>query len=273
MSETPQVLLAHHLKALKASDLPARVRQAGAPVRRRRHRSRALPAASDRARGHRPRTAHRRATDQGGPVKPAVKSLDRFELHSNPLTQQDPGAGAGALRVRQPPRERHRGKQQRHRQDSRRIGTGAGRPSEGLGRWLPHRCGSGQRTARSPRPKTSTASAAPAYRVQAADRRRAGIRALSQTGAGLFFEVFSQRNERGSIIVTSNLSFDESTGVFGSERPQRRAARSLHPPRPHPRDERRQLSTQAQQRSDRRKSTNSRTRIKTQSLDSLLEAR
>ena len=32
------------------------------------------------------------------------------------------------------------------------------------------------------------------------------------------FEVFSQRYERGSTIVTSNLPFDEWTGVFGSER-------------------------------------------------------
>jgi hypothetical protein len=32
------------------------------------------------------------------------------------------------------------------------------------------------------------------------------------------FEVFSQRYERGSTIVTSNLPFDEWTGVFASER-------------------------------------------------------
>ena len=41
---------------------------------------------------------------------------------------------------------------------------------------------------------------------------------LSQTGAKLLFEVFSQRYERGSTIVTSNLPFDEWTSVFGSER-------------------------------------------------------
>jgi hypothetical protein len=41
---------------------------------------------------------------------------------------------------------------------------------------------------------------------------------LSPTGAELLFEVFSQRYERGSIIVTSNLPFDEWTGVFASER-------------------------------------------------------
>ena len=32
------------------------------------------------------------------------------------------------------------------------------------------------------------------------------------------FEVFSQRYERGSTIVTTNLPFDEWTEVFGSER-------------------------------------------------------
>jgi len=41
---------------------------------------------------------------------------------------------------------------------------------------------------------------------------------LSQTGAELLFEVFSKRYERGSTIVTSNLPFDEWTGVFASER-------------------------------------------------------
>ena len=32
----------------------------------------------------------------------------------------------------------------------------------------------------------------------------------------LLFEVFSQRYERGSVLVTSNLPFDEWTEVFGS---------------------------------------------------------
>src|SRR6478672_10979726 len=41
---------------------------------------------------------------------------------------------------------------------------------------------------------------------------------LSTTGAELLFEVFSQRYERGSTLVTSNLPFDEWTSVFASER-------------------------------------------------------
>ena len=45
-----------------------------------------------------------------------------------------------------------------------------------------------------------------------------GFVPLSKTGAELLFEVFSQRYEGGSTLVTSNLPFDEWTEVFGSER-------------------------------------------------------
>ena len=45
-----------------------------------------------------------------------------------------------------------------------------------------------------------------------------GFVPLSTTGAELLFEVFSQRYERGSILVTTNLPFDEWTEVSGSER-------------------------------------------------------
>ena len=41
---------------------------------------------------------------------------------------------------------------------------------------------------------------------------------LSKTGAEMLFEVFSQRYERGSTLVTSNLPFAEWTEVLGSER-------------------------------------------------------
>ena len=41
---------------------------------------------------------------------------------------------------------------------------------------------------------------------------------LTLTGAELLFEVFSQRYERVSTIVTSNLPFEDWTSVFGSER-------------------------------------------------------
>jgi DNA replication protein DnaC len=45
-----------------------------------------------------------------------------------------------------------------------------------------------------------------------------GFVPLSKSGAELLFEVFSQRYERGSTLVTSNLPFDEWTEVLGSER-------------------------------------------------------
>ena len=45
-----------------------------------------------------------------------------------------------------------------------------------------------------------------------------GFVPLSKTGAELLFEVFSQRYECGSTIITSNLPFDEWTETFGSER-------------------------------------------------------
>ena len=45
-----------------------------------------------------------------------------------------------------------------------------------------------------------------------------GFVPLSPTGAELLFEVFSQRYERVSILVTTNLPFDQWTTVLGSER-------------------------------------------------------
>jgi DNA replication protein DnaC len=45
-----------------------------------------------------------------------------------------------------------------------------------------------------------------------------GFVPLSKSGAELLFETFSQRYERGSTLVTSNLPFDEWTEILGSER-------------------------------------------------------
>jgi len=45
-----------------------------------------------------------------------------------------------------------------------------------------------------------------------------GFVPLSKTDAELLFEVFSERYECGSTMITSNLPFDEWTKIFGSER-------------------------------------------------------
>jgi hypothetical protein len=45
-----------------------------------------------------------------------------------------------------------------------------------------------------------------------------GFVPLTKAGAEMLFEVFSQRYERGSTLVTSNLPFAEWTEVLGSER-------------------------------------------------------
>lgn len=45
-----------------------------------------------------------------------------------------------------------------------------------------------------------------------------GFVPLSKTGAELLFEAFSQRYERSSTLVTSNLPFQEWTKIFGSKR-------------------------------------------------------
>ena len=72
-----------------------------------------------------------------------------------------------------------------------------------------------------------------------------GFVPLSPTGAELLFEVFSQRYERGSILVTTNLPFDEWDRGLRVGASHRRIAGPSHPPRPHPGDERRQLPAQA----------------------------
>ena len=55
-----------------------------------------------------------------------------------------------------------------------------------------------------------------AYRLLIVDEL--GYAPLPAAGAELLFEVFSQRCERGSTIITSNLPIDEWINVFGTER-------------------------------------------------------
>ena len=65
-------------------------------------------------------------------------------------------------------------------------------------------------------------------RLRRAQKHLAGVKLLiidelgyvpfTAVGAELLFEALSQRYERGSTLITSNLPFDEWTSVFGSER-------------------------------------------------------
>ena len=68
-----------------------------------------------------------------------------------------------------------------------------------------------------------------------------GFVPLSTTGAELLFEVFSQRYERGSILMTTSLPFDEVDRRVRLGAAHRSPAGPAHPPRPYPGDERRQL--------------------------------
>jgi DNA replication protein DnaC len=73
-----------------------------------------------------------------------------------------------------------------------------------------------------------------------------GFVPLSKTGAELLFEMLSQRHERGSTMVTSNLPLPGMDRSPRFRTPHRRTARSAYPPRSHPGDERRQLPPQAE---------------------------
>ena len=72
---------------------------------------------------------------------------------------------------------------------------------------------------------------------------------LSKTSAELLFEIFSQRYEQASTLVTSNLPFNEWTEIFGSERLTGALLDRLTHHVHNPGAERRQLSPRTQQES------------------------
>ena len=149
---------------------------------------------------------------------PATKSLDSFDFKTIPSLNK--------VLVRELARCEYTAR----RQNVIALGpSGTGKTHGALGLGLAA-CQKGLKV------RFTTAAALVHEMIEAADERRLqrhqkqlaaqdlliidelGFVPLSKTGAELLFEVISQRYERGSIIMTSNLPFEEWTEVFGSER-------------------------------------------------------
>ena len=166
----------------------------------------------------RSRTTRRRAAHQGRQVPGLEESRD-LRVPRDPVGEQTPGAGAGPLGVSRPARE-----------TCWRWATPArARTHLALALGLAA-CQKGYRV------RFTTAAALVNELLEARDDKRLlrfqkqlakqdllivderGYVPLSKTGAELLFEIFSQRYEQASTLVTSNLPFNEWTEIFGSER-------------------------------------------------------
>ena len=217
MSATPQVLLGHHLKALK---LPTFVREYDKVARQCAaegvdHVRYLLRLAELELIDREQRLVERRIR---AARFPAVKSLDSYDFTALPSLNK-------ALVL-----ELARCEYLARRDNVIALGNaGTGKTHIALGLGLAA-CQKGLAVG------FTTAAALVHELIEAGDEKRLlrlqrqlaacklliidelGYVPLSPTGAELLFEVFSQRYERGSTIVTSNLPFDEWTGVFASER-------------------------------------------------------
>ncbi len=217
MSDTPQVLLAHHLKALK---LPTFLREHDKLARQCAaegvdHVRYLLRLAELELIERERRMVERRIREARFPT---VKSLDSFDFAAIPSLNK-------ALVL-----ELARGEYIERRENVIALGnSGTGKTHVALGLGLAA-CQRGVSVG------FTTAAALVHELLEARDEKRllrlqkqlAGYRLLiidelgfvplSKSGAELLFEVFSQRYERGSTLVTSNLPFDEWTEVLGSER-------------------------------------------------------
>ena len=217
MNAVPQVLLAHHLKALK---LPTFLREYDKQARQCAaegvdHTGYLLRLAELELLERERRAVERRIRQARFP---AVKSLDSFDFAAIPSLNK--------LLVL----ELARCEYVERRENVIALGnSGTGKTHVALGLGLAA-CQKGLAVG------FTTAAALVHELIEARDERRLlrlqkqlaayrllivdelGYVPLSPTGAELLFEVFSQRYERGSVIVTSNLPFDEWTSMFGSER-------------------------------------------------------
>ena len=217
MTDMPQVLLAHHLKALKLAtflrEYDKLARQCAAEgVDHPRYLLRlAELELIDRER----RTVERRIKEARFP---AVKSLDSFDFAAIPSLNK-------TLVL-----ELARSEYVARRENVIALGnSGTGKSHIALGLGLAA-CQKGLSVG------FTTAASLVHELLEARDEKRLlrlqrqltgnklliidelGYVPLSPSGAELLFVVFSQRYERGSTIVTSNLPFDEWTSVFASER-------------------------------------------------------
>ena len=214
MSDAPQLLLAHHLKALK---LPTFLRE---------HDKLARQCAAEGADHLRYllRLAELELIEREGRMVerrireahfPTVKSLDSFDFLAIPSLNK-------ALVL-----DLARGDYIGRRENVIALGnSGTGKTHVALGLGLAA-CQRGMSVG------FTTAAALVHELLEARDEKRLlrlqkqlagyklliidelGFVPLSKSGAELLFEVFGQRYERGSMLVTSNLPFDEWTEVFG----------------------------------------------------------
>jgi DNA replication protein DnaC len=217
MNDTPQVLLQHHLKKLRLptfqSEYAKLARQCAAEGRD--HVQYLLRLCELELIERERRMIERRIK---AAKFPATKSLDSFDFKVMPSLNK-------ALTM-----ELARCEFIDRRENVIALGpSGTGKTHVALGLGLAA-CQKGMKV------RFITAAALVHEMIEAADERRLqrlqkllasqdlliidelGFVPLSKTGAELLFEVISQRYERGSIIITSNLPFDEWTEVFGSER-------------------------------------------------------
>ena len=205
MTDTPQLLLVHHLKTLK---LPTFLREYDKLARQ------CAAEGADHVR-YLVRLAELELIDRKRRMVerrirqarfPAVKSLDSFDFKAIPSLNK--------MLVL----ELARCEYVERRENIIALGnSGTGKTHIALGLGLAA-CQKGLSVG------FTTAAALVHELMEARDEKRLlvidelGFVALSKTGAELLFEVFSQRYERGATLVTSNLPFDEWTKIFGSER-------------------------------------------------------
>jgi DNA replication protein DnaC len=217
MSDAPELLLTHHLKALK---LPTFVREHDKVARQCAaegvdHVRYLLRLAELELIEREQRMIERRIREARFP---AVKSLDSFDFLAIPSLNK-------ALVL-----DLARGDYIIRRENVIALGnSGTGKTHIALGLGLAA-CQRGMSVG------FTTAAALVHELLEARDERRLlrlqkqlvayklliidelGFVPLSKGGAELLFEIFSQRYERGSTLVTSNLPFDEWTEILGSER-------------------------------------------------------